>query len=453
MMLEFPKAYAVVRQGRQQVVSAADLDELIELRTELELVRLFGAGATAELIEAFDRRVAQVGRQDRDDPPIDKVRIEGLKDMRAVLSDSLAPVNRRAITLMDVECPQAKAGIAMESIEKDTEEFRDDVAEELGAADESDIDAMLAAFAEAHRPAEGEAPQAKADALTAEQSAPEELDEDLKALVANIEAGELSDSALAELAAAVNSPETSDAADSEPAESAVMKSESTEPNGTTADCLTGEIENVTEQMTESLTTAEAQLDGIVSAFEVAAAELGQVQSAVPASKPAESVPAAGEPAPGDLDASASSEAVSPASDASAPSTSSSASTQGNVAGSKPAGDWPAARPAGQMRTQLQQARANILSELDDLLVLLEQVDRMQVQADQAARKAQEFERAAARAQQAGQSLAVAEAEAAKARADFEQSQSRAAAARRTWEQAQQEASLAAAQTSLVESGR
>jgi hypothetical protein len=100
---------------------------------------------------------------------------------------------------------------------------------------------------------------------------------------------------------------------------------------------------------------------------------------------------------------------------------------------------------GNMRAQLQQARTNILSELDDLLVMIERVDRMQSQADQAMRKAHEFERAAGRAHEASQALVNAEAEAAKARASFQAAEQRVNLAREAWDQAQQQAAAAAAE--------
>lgn len=418
-MLEWPRRYAIVRQGQHQTVTVDAPEALIELRTELELVRRFGAEATPELIGAFDRRIEQIRRPSQPETDAAGKQIEALVDMRAILSDSLSPVNRGTIARIDQESPEAKAGVAMSSIEKDAKEFREDVAKELNTPDNEDVDGMLAELAQAEAEADPEPPQA-ADAESGPQdSARSELDEDLEALIANATHGEMDDSALADLAAAIEASDGSKEEDSQP-DTRFAPPSKQEMEGPTPE--TPGIEDVTEQMADTLTAAETQMDAIASAFEEAAAELGQTPGGAETSE-AESALNRGEQA-GDR------EAPWPVSSSPEPGRPEASSAVSGAHGSA----------IGQMRGRLQQARAKILSEVDDLLVLVQRVDQMQAQADRAALNAREFEQAAARAQQAAQSLAAAEAEAAKARADFEQAQSRAAAARQAWQQAQHDIS-------------
>lgn len=486
MTCSFPRSYAIVRQGRREAVAVADLEELIDLRTELEIVRRFGAGAGPGLVEALDRRIHEersqetaMGRTVAD--------LAELEDMRSVLSDSLAPTVRRAIAEIDRDCPQARAGVVMESINNEADAFHKDVVDKLEDAGDPDIDALLAEFAEVTKDATGQEETGEA--------AEEVLDADLQALLAETSGAAPEEAGLAELAAELVEPEGDTAEATEAADdvTAMLEEldrtddpaaglgeaaevppeefdEAAEVPVEEAATVSGEpgvnIETVTDQVAESLSTAEAQLDAIASAFEVAAAELGEatddvVQAVGPAAEaPADSADDLAALADWDAEAGAdeSSEvgSVEPVSDdasvmtsnlqaasASVSFTVSPAAQAGGRATSPPAGP---ARRADEMRAQLKQARANILSELDDLLVMLERVDQMQVQADETVAKARQFEQAAARAQVAGQALAAAEAEAAKARAAFEQAQARASGARQTWEQAQQEAATAAGQT-------
>lgn len=421
-MLEWPRRYSIVRQGQHQTVTVDGPEALIELRTELELVRRFGAGATPTLIAAFDRRIEQIRRPHQLPVGPDEMKIEALMDMRAILSDSLSPVNRRTVARIDQESPEVKAGVAMSSIEKDAKEFREDVAKELNTPDDEDVDAVLAELAQAEAEADPEPTQA-ADAESAPQeSARSELDEDLEALIANATHGEMDDSALGDLAAAIEASDSSNEEDSQP-DTGVTPPSKQDMEGPEPTSEAPGIEEVTEQMADTLTAAETQLDAIASAFEEATAELGQASGGSSETSEAESAPNSGEQA-GDR------EAPWPVSSSPEPGRPEASSVVGGAHGSA----------IGQMRLRLQQARAKILSEVDDLLVLVQRVDQMQARANQAARNAREFEQAAARAQQAAQSLAAAEAEAAKARADFEQAQSRAAAARQAWEQAQQDIS-------------
>lgn len=445
--MDYPRTYAIVRQGESQVASVANLEELIALRTELELIRRFGAGATIELIDALDRRIAQMRSPDWTQSESSAPCAGELQEVRAILSDSLSPANRQAVAQIDQECPQARAGVAMESIEQDTKDFRDDVTAQLQNAEIDDVDALLATFEQASQ-------ESSAEQSPAGTTGDEDLDADLQALLAQVSEPASDDSELAQLAASLDAPEAAPAlpqTDTEPVE-LVAASEPDQnldlPVGEVVaesapavapDAAPTNIEAVTEQVSETLTNAEAQLDAIASAFEVAAAELGDISAEV-----AQAVPTLAEPQTADAPVQTAYPEPQPigipveqqsASSAPAPELQSAVSLPSE-----------SPRRAGQLRGQLQRARANILSELDDLLVMLDRVDQMQVQADQAVRKAREFEQAATRAHQANQVLADAEAEAAKARAAFEQAQCKVNGARTAWESAQCEAALAAAAT-------
>lgn len=474
-MDDFPTSYTIVRQGRPHAVQVNSLEELIDLRSELEIVRRFGAGANLELLRALDRCIAQLGDDRPDDASEPATRIEGLEDMRAILCDALSPVNGETTARIDREWPRAKAGVNMASIDKDSAEFRQDLAKQLEAGGE-DVDALLAAFEEAALQEETSSNANQADT---------ELDADLQALLTATSDEDPDEAALSALAASIGLND--DLADEEPAsdggfalsEASSVDDQSDEPQAAHAetDGAAGmldtslvdvpqaveetacRIDEVAEQMTERLSSAEEQLGAIASAFEMAAAELGQASGEN--LDDGESACAASGQTLEDVEDSVFAAGVTPAAETVAargvippppePSERSADMRTGLTAQpSTPFASSPASatspsatRSAAQLRGQLQQARANILSELDDLLVLLERVDQMQGQADASLRKACDFERAAARALQCGQGLAAAEAEAAKARAQFEQAQARVGNARQAWEQAQQEAATAA----------
>ncbi len=223
--------------------------------------------------------------------------------------------------------------------------------------------------------------------------------------------------------------------------------------------IVAQVEGATERVAETLVDAEQQLNAIACAFEAATSELGELADEVadattaipagctdiPAARPADvevqtdpaflaewdSTPApvpeqtTSAPAPTPPAASIPPVAVQPASE------------------TRPADKAASAGVSANLRFQMQQARANMLVQLDELLVLIERAERMQSDADDSLRRAKEFEQAAARAREAGQVLSAAEAESLKAQSAFEQAQQRAQAARQAWEQAQQQASAAA----------
>lgn len=104
---------------------------------------------------------------------------------------------------------------------------------------------------------------------------------------------------------------------------------------------------------------------------------------------------------------------------------------------------PSRTAVADLRTRLKEARSSILARVDELITIVEQVERLQNCAEQSLAKAKAFEQAAREAQDASQTLGHAEAEAARARQAFEEAQTRVEAARRMWTEAQTRAAVAA----------
>lgn len=435
MISDFPRAYRVVRQGQWQMASVTSGQELAALRMELEIIHRFGRGAAPGLVAVLDARLTRTATGDQADLATRQAAVRDLQDMRGILCDAMATANARAIEDIDRDSPDIRTRLPMESIKKDAKQFRQDVTRQVKAAQadgsDADVEAMLAAFDQAAAqvddagaPAAQAAPgtaasatdDAMVDALLAEATPPTQ-DVDLNSLPEAAVVDPVH-AAMAELAASADEETTSptpttsvppvgESAWTDNAGNVDNPLQSDVIGDADADAAAG-LETVSQRVAESLTHAERELDSIASAFEVAAVELGDMTAAVHKTSTVEL-----------------SQPDQAAAFANAPSTG----------------------PTAGVKIQIQQARTRILSELDDVLVMLEHVDQMQAQADESLRKAKRFEQAAARAQEAGQRLAEAEAEAAKARAIFEQAQLRVSSVRHSWEQARQDAAAAAADNS------
>jgi len=97
----------------------------------------------------------------------------------------------------------------------------------------------------------------------------------------------------------------------------------------------------------------------------------------------------------------------------------------------------------KLRTELGQIKTDILSELEQLVGLLQQVDQANQQAADRLGKASDFEEAAARSEAAKHEFDAAVAQAADAKEAFEQAEMRVEQMRETWHSAQQTAVEAA----------
>ncbi len=522
MTADFRRAYTIVHRGRLCAVTICGAEPLITLRTELEGLRSLASSRTKTLVAALDARLAQLNARAPDASGRTAFHIETVEEMRFILCDAMAAANAEAIAQIDQEFPEIRRGLSMDSIEQDAKAFQQEVANEIAGSQVDDVDALLATLEEAAQDCDpaGSAGEAQADCLSDEDNALAEAmlaevsDDapDLESIAAEAAGTESvatetkDDAELAELAQAAEQSEltgllaeadepvteSAPAPQAEPVVAPEAQAPSTEqteaeavasepadmlePAETTASTsseidqidqldraaqtpATEDIEAVSERMAKSLTSAEEQLDAIASAFEVAAAELGSMESEV-----AEAIdtPAAGclditpePPQPSQESASladwdsqpettAAPQALPQQPTATCPATVT-VSVAPKQASASCARKSAATNTAG-LRAQVQRARAGLLSHLDDMLILLERVDQTQTRADETLQRAQAFEQAAAKAQQASQMLADAETQAAQARAAFQQAESRVSHARQAWEQAQQEAASAAGQS-------
>ena len=102
MMAGLPTTFEITRAGTVETVPVPDQTTLLALRTELELVRRFGAGADRRVLEAIDARLDHVrsGVTARDG-----IGVEDIEDMRKILTDAPAATNAAAIARVDQDHP------------------------------------------------------------------------------------------------------------------------------------------------------------------------------------------------------------------------------------------------------------------------------------------------------------------------------------------------------------
>ena len=166
-MVPFPRTYGVVRGGSAETVTVGDIEALLELRTELELVVQFGAGATPAIVAALDARLDQLASRE---PGRAKATRDDVADMRSIVTGAMAPANSLAVASIDADFPEIKGALNMSAIEKESEQFHQEVAEAVEDAPVSDADTLAGAFAEATAEATPEAdlPQAGGNEPAAE---------------------------------------------------------------------------------------------------------------------------------------------------------------------------------------------------------------------------------------------------------------------------------------------
>jgi len=142
----YPQTYQIARKGAVTPVTVGNDEEVIALRTELELMSSFAQGATAEIVEALEDRLAAVktggvnegGRTSED-----------IEDMIAILRDAMHPSTADAIARIDADLPQARGEIDMASVEKESNDFHEDVAEQVAASDKPAGGRLSQAFKQA----------------------------------------------------------------------------------------------------------------------------------------------------------------------------------------------------------------------------------------------------------------------------------------------------------------
>lgn len=142
----YPQTYQIARKGAVTPVTVGNDEEVIALRTELELMSSFAQGATAEIVEALEDRLAAVktggvnegGRT-----------AEDIEDMIAILRDAMHPSTADAIARIDADLPQARGEIDMASVEKESNDFHEDVAKQVAASDKPAAGRLSQAFKQA----------------------------------------------------------------------------------------------------------------------------------------------------------------------------------------------------------------------------------------------------------------------------------------------------------------
>lgn len=141
---DFPRTYRVVREGQVVPVTVDGFEPLVTLRTELAILAAFGRGASEPMVDALTARLERVAS----DQALENL-THTVEDMRTVLRDAMHPLTAAAIAVIDREFPQARGEIVMSSIERESREFHEDVAEQIARSGADDADALSEAFAAA----------------------------------------------------------------------------------------------------------------------------------------------------------------------------------------------------------------------------------------------------------------------------------------------------------------
>lgn len=140
----FPRRYRIARSGREQTVRIQDAEQLWMLRAELEVAHRFAlvAGESAE--SSLRRRIEWL-RQHR--PGVKQHHLRRITEMLGILQDARSPVNVRTRLRIDSEFPGLQAEVDMDSIEKDSRKFQEEI-DKVQSTDEQDVDALLASLEE-----------------------------------------------------------------------------------------------------------------------------------------------------------------------------------------------------------------------------------------------------------------------------------------------------------------
>ncbi len=398
-MKSFPRTYNVVRGGSGVNVTVETAEALLQLRTELELVRQFGQGCTIDDVGALDERL----RTFSDASGPDLARRESLADMRSILADSFDRANKDAVEAIDRDFPEMREALDMASIKKETDAFQKDLEQQLSE----------------QSPPTSESPpvDATTDAAGAsvDQSSADQAD------------------ALAEADSLLNE---------------LVPQEAQTPEDATASLVTAQ-DDLTDIATSLESAAEEldELDQIVRMAEPAPDEVTpKPLTAAPSSEDAEFEAMAAE-----LDAEMN-DRKEPSEESMEPGgvdLSAAIAASASSASTTSLGDDYATAPAGfdvaDLRRQLADIKAALVIQFDRLGELVEQSAGMQDSAQRTLAQASRFRAAAKDAQNASQRFTAAQAAADEARAAYEHAQQQVAQARQEWETAQQLAAQAADQ--------
>lgn len=206
-MASLPKSYTIVRKGQPCEVTVQDSEDLIRLRSELDLVCRCKAGTSAEVSAALGQRAGQLG----DDQ---------IRELQQILDDAHHPVNSATLAEMDADFPELHKELQMAVIEDESQRIREDITR-AAAQDQADAPA-------AHQ-AQAEAPAGAAAADGEDEPGGSDLDAELVVIEGVLPQGDADQSVevaleqvedtVDELAAQVDpSPEDATTADRKPAE-------------------------------------------------------------------------------------------------------------------------------------------------------------------------------------------------------------------------------------------
>ncbi|HPD28549.1 MAG TPA: hypothetical protein PLL20_01030 [Phycisphaerae bacterium] len=145
-MASYPQTYQIARQGAVRPVTVGNDEDVIALRTELELMSSFAQGATPELVEALEDRLAAVKSGAAEEGGRTA---EDIKDMVAILRDAMHPSTGEAIAKLDADFPTARGEIDMAAVEKESNDFHEDVGNEVTASGKPSAGRVGQAFKQA----------------------------------------------------------------------------------------------------------------------------------------------------------------------------------------------------------------------------------------------------------------------------------------------------------------
>jgi len=128
-MRGFPRTYHVVRNGAIEAVFVENHEALVMLRTELELLRQFDAGASQALIGLLQEQLSKL----QSDSAVEDSRIGDIEDMTRILSDAIHPATLATTKVLDSDFPWLQTQINLEAIKQEKERFCCDVAKQMKA--------------------------------------------------------------------------------------------------------------------------------------------------------------------------------------------------------------------------------------------------------------------------------------------------------------------------------
>ena len=260
----FPRHYTYVRQGRSVSQVVSDHNELIQLRSELEMLRLCGLGDSPQALAAL------AGIEDRE-----------ITEIRDILIDACHPATESAIQQIDDDFTAVSSEMNNSVLQEEARAFRRDVADRLQGISPAlasqyvasanledsatpDAAARKNAMTDKTKPADA---QPDADALANEESVDATLDAiesdlaDLTGLVDEVqrqEAEETAEQAVAEAVTESAAEATADVSPEPDAEVQAKLEPEPEPEATTPAEAADDVQPEAAKPAEAATEAQAE---------------------------------------------------------------------------------------------------------------------------------------------------------------------------------------------------